>query len=58
MLIAPSRRSGGIDSPTSAARMPMSDGRTRPMIVAITSTCTGVSAPVRMKIINVVAHAV
>ena len=52
MLIAPISRSAGIVSATSAPRTPMSDGRTRPASVAMTSTSRGVTAPANASTIS------
>ena len=50
-------RSDGMVSLTSAARMPMSEGRTRPMMAAIPITHVGESSPVKARIISEIAHA-
>jgi hypothetical protein len=55
MLIAPISCEGGMVSPTSAVRMPMSEGRTRPSMAAITSTITGVTASMNASVISNVA---
>ena len=43
-------------SPTSAARMPMSDGRTRPTIAVTASTSRGVRMPRKVTAISVTAQ--
>src|SRR5687768_17481223 len=50
MLIAPTRWAAGMMSPTSAARIPMSEGRTRPISAAITNTCTGPRTPMNVRV--------
>ena len=55
MPIAPISRSGGINPPISVLRTDKSDGRTRPMMNAIPTTCSGVSTPVSAKIASVAA---
>ena len=52
MLIAPISRSFGIVSAISAARTPMSEGRTIPASVAMTSTSSGVTAPANANVIK------
>ena len=53
--IAPVNCSGGMVSAIKAARRPRSDGRTSPIRPTSTSTITGLNAPAKASVINVVA---
>ena len=57
-LIAPTSRSGGMMSASSAPRTPRSEGRTIPMIATMIMTLSGVRCPVNVSIMMVVASAV
>ncbi|MNC91002.1 hypothetical protein D3C83_71810 [compost metagenome] len=56
MLIAPINWEAGMISPTIAARIPMSDGRTRPNTAALTRTYSGLSMRVKASVITMVAR--
>ena len=53
MLIAPINFSEGMVAPTSALRMPISEGRTSPITPAMASTKVGVSRPLYARVISV-----
>ena len=55
MLIAPIKRPAGMVSPINATRIPMSEGRTMPISVAMMITCSGVRMPVKASVISAVA---
>ncbi len=55
MPIAAVSEAGGMVSAISAPRSPMSDGRTRPVSAASTSTIVGLSVPVKASVISVAA---
>jgi len=55
MLIAPISWAAGIVSATSAARIPMSEGRTSPTSAAMTNTWMGVRTSMKVNVISEVA---